>query len=217
MTSNIAESEANHPEYIPQHPELSNAEHRKAVLEAPVVLRVRDLEKSFRGLHAVDKVSFDLHEGEIISIIGPNGSGKSTTINLISGFIAPDSGIIDIDGNPVAGLSAAEVSDRGLARTFQNGRVFAGLSVDENIGLGYHKKLRAQRPFSSLQRFPLLRWLPLLSETGVALVPGPPRAGNVERWMSGLAVRSTVSVNDSNRVAMIWHTPCPMRTVAEPK
>ncbi|MFT9397844.1 MAG: ATP-binding cassette domain-containing protein [Bifidobacterium psychraerophilum] len=173
MTSNIAESEANHPEYIPQHPELSNAEHRKAVLEAPVVLRVRDLEKSFRGLHAVDKVSFDLHEGEIISIIGPNGSGKSTTINLISGFIAPDSGIIDIDGNPVAGLSAAEVSDRGLARTFQNGRVFAGLSVDENIGLGYHKKLRAQRPFSSLQRFPLLRWLPLLSETGVALVPGP--------------------------------------------
>ncbi|WP_034253016.1 ATP-binding cassette domain-containing protein [Bifidobacterium crudilactis] len=94
----------------------SNAEHRRAVLEAPVVLRVRDLEKSFQGLHAVNAVSFDLHEGEIISIIGPNGSGKSTTINLISGFIAPDSGIIDIDNNPVAGLSAAEVADRGAGK-----------------------------------------------------------------------------------------------------
>lgn len=153
--------------------QISNAEHRKAVLEAPVILRVRDLEKSFQGLHAVNKVSFDLHEGEIISIIGPNGSGKSTTINLISGFISPDSGIIDIDNNPVAGLSAAEVADRGLARTFQNGRVFAGLSVDENIGLGYHKKLHSQRPFKGLQRFPIVRWLSLLAETGVALIPGP--------------------------------------------
>ncbi|MCI1643268.1 MAG: ATP-binding cassette domain-containing protein [Bifidobacterium crudilactis] len=151
----------------------SNAEHRRAVLEAPVVLRVRDLEKSFQGLHAVNAVSFDLHEGEIISIIGPNGSGKSTTINLISGFIAPDSGIIDIDNNPVAGLSAAEVADRGLARTFQNGRVFAGLTVDENIGLGYHKKLQSQRPLKGLQRFPIIRWLSLLAETGVALLPGP--------------------------------------------
>ncbi|WP_404978497.1 ATP-binding cassette domain-containing protein [Bifidobacterium aquikefiricola] len=152
--------------------ELNNEEHRRKVLENPLVLRVRDIEKSFQGLKAVDKVSFDLHEGEVISIIGPNGSGKSTTINLISGFIAPDSGLIDIDGDPVAGLSAAEVSNRGLARTFQNGRVFAGLTVDENIGLGFHKKLHAQRPFAGLQRFPLLKWVPLLAETAVALFPG---------------------------------------------
>ncbi|MFT8593689.1 MAG: ATP-binding cassette domain-containing protein [Bifidobacterium sp.] len=158
---------------VPLNSMSSNAEHRRAVLENPIVLRVRDIEKSFQGLRAVDKLSFDLHKGEVISIIGPNGSGKSTTINLISGFIAPDAGLIDIENNPVAGLSAAEVSDRGLARTFQNGRVFAGLTVDENIGLGYHKKLRAQRPFSGLQRFPILKWLPLLAETGVALIPGP--------------------------------------------
>lgn len=149
-----------------------SAKHRKAVLEAPVVLRVRDLDKSFDGLHAVNKVSFDLHRGEVISIIGPNGSGKSTTINLISGFLEPDSGIIDLDDEPVAGYPSAEMSERGLARTFQNGRVFGALTVDENINLGYHKRLRALRPFKNLQRYPIVRWLPLLAETGVALVPG---------------------------------------------
>lgn len=150
-----------------------SAKHRKAVLEAPVVLRVRDLDKSFNGLHAVNKVSFDLHRGEVISIIGPNGSGKSTTINLISGFLEPDSGIIDLDDEPVAGYPSAEMSERGLARTFQNGRVFGALTVDENINLGYHKRLRALRPFKNLQRYPIVRWLPLLAETGVALIPGP--------------------------------------------
>ena len=70
--------------------------HRQAVLDAPVMLRVRELDKSFEGLHAVNKVSFDLHQGEVISIIGPNGSGKSTTINLISCFLQPDSGLIDL-------------------------------------------------------------------------------------------------------------------------
>ena len=152
---------------------MSPEEHRRKVLEAPVVLRVRELDKSFRGLHAVNKVSFDLHKGEVISIIGPNGSGKSTTINLISGFITPDSGIIDIDDDPVAGLPATEVSERGLSRTFQNGRVFGGLTVDENINLGYHKKLQAQRPFKNLQQYPIVRWIPLLAETGVALIHGP--------------------------------------------
>ena len=79
--------------------------HRQAVLDAPVMLRVRELDKSFEGLHAVNKVSFDLHQGEVISIIGPNGSGKSTTINLISGFMQPDSGLIDLADEPVAGLN----------------------------------------------------------------------------------------------------------------
>lgn len=147
--------------------------HRQAVLDAPVMLRVRELDKSFEGLHAVNKVSFDLHQGEVISIIGPNGSGKSTTINLISGFLQPDSGLIDLADEPVAGLSPADMSERGLLRTFQNGRVFGGLTVEENINLGYHRRLVAARPFKSLQRYPIARWLSLLAETGVALVPGP--------------------------------------------
>lgn len=149
------------------------AEHRRAVLEAPAVLQVRNLSKSFNGLRAVDDISFDLHQGEVISIIGPNGSGKSTTINLISGFIKPDSGLIDFDSESVAGLSVPDISERGLARTFQNGRVFGGLTVDENVALGFHKRLNAQRPFKELQRYPVIRWLSLLGETALALGPGP--------------------------------------------
>ncbi len=149
------------------------AEHRRVVLEAPAVLQVRNLSKSFNGLKAVDDISFDLHQGEVISIIGPNGSGKSTTINLISGFIKPDSGLIDLDSESVAGLSVPDISERGLARTFQNGRVFGGLTVDENVALGFHKRLNAQRPFKELQRYPVIRWLSLLGETALALVPGP--------------------------------------------
>lgn len=149
------------------------AEHRRAVLDAPAVLQVRNLNKSFNGLKAVDNISFDLHQGEVISIIGPNGSGKSTTINLISGFIKPDSGLIDIDSETVAGLSVPDISERGLARTFQNGRVLGALTVDENVALGFHKRLNAQRPFKELQRYPIVRWLSLLGETALALVPGP--------------------------------------------
>ncbi len=149
------------------------AEHRRKVLDAPAVLQVRNLSKSFNGLKAVNNISFDLHQGEVVSIIGPNGSGKSTTINLISGFIKPDSGLIDIDSETVAGLSVPDISERGLARTFQNGRVFGGLTVDENVALGFHKRLNAQRPFKELQRYPVVRWLSLLGETALALVPGP--------------------------------------------
>ena len=149
------------------------AEHRRAVLDAPAVLQVRNLSKSFNGLKAVNNISFDLHQGEVVSIIGPNGSGKSTTINLISGFIKPDSGLIDIDSETVAGLSVPDISERGLSRTFQNGRVFGGLTVDENVALGFHKRLNAQRPFKQVQRYPIIRWLSLLGETAVALVPGP--------------------------------------------
>ena len=123
------------------------AQHRQSILDAPAVLQVRNLSKSFNGLKAVNDISFDLHQGEVISIIGPNGSGKSTTINLISGLIKPDSGLIDLDGASIAGLNVPDISERGVARTFQNGRVFGGLTVDENIALGFHKRLEAQRPY----------------------------------------------------------------------
>ena len=149
------------------------AEHRRTVLDGPAVLQVRNLKKSFDGLKAVDDVSFDLHQGEVISVIGPNGSGKSTLINLISGFIKPDSGLIDLGSQSIAGLSVPDIAERGLSRTFQNGRVFGGLSVDENVALGFHKRLNTQRPFKKLQRYPVARWLSILAETAVALLPGP--------------------------------------------
>ncbi len=189
--------------------------HREAVLSEPVVLGVRNLTKSFEGLKAVDGVSFDLHSGEVISIIGPNGSGKSTTINLISGFLAPDSGIVDIDEQSIAGSSAVTVSEHGLARTFQNGRVFGALTVNENIALGYRKKLEEQRPFKQLQRYPLLRWVNLLSEAAVALVHGP--KVRRERAATAWARKSTGSGNGSARVATISPTHCRMRTAVAPR
>lgn len=161
------------------------------MLEEPVVLSVRNLAKSFKGLKAVDAVSFDLHQGEVISIIGPNGSGKSTTINLISGFLTPDSGIIDVRDQSIAGLAAADVAERGVARTFQNGRVFGSLTVDENIALGYHGKLVEQRPFKQLQRYPLLRWVNLLSESALALVHGT----KTRRERESVADRVTIEVD----------------------
>lgn len=189
------------------------AEHRRAVLEAPAVLQVRNLSKSFNGLKAVNDISFDLHQGEVISIIGPNGSGKSTTINLISGFIKPDSGLIDLDSESVAGLSVPDISERGLARTFQNGRVFGALTVDENVALGFHKRLNAQRPFKELQRYPVIRWLSLLGETALSLVPGPKsqrenqdvaeRVGNeIDRFKERLGTRRgdyTYTLSYANR------------------
>lgn len=141
--------------------------------DRPIVLHVEDLAKSFEGLKAVDGIGFDLHRGEVLSIIGPNGSGKSTTINLLSGFLKPDAGTIKLEGRSIAGLSAPETSAHGLARTFQNGRVFGSMTVAQNVALGYHKKLTANRPARGLQRIPVLRWIPLLGETAASLVPWP--------------------------------------------
>lgn len=144
-----------------------------AVADRPIVLHVEGLAKSFEGLKAVDGISFDLHRGEVLSIIGPNGSGKSTTINLLSGFLKPDAGTIELEGRSIAGLPAPETSAHGLARTFQNGRVFGSMTVAQNVALGYHKKLTANRPARGLQRIPVLRWIPLLGETAASLVPWP--------------------------------------------
>lgn len=146
---------------------------RDAVADRPIVLHVEGLAKSFEGLKAVDGISFDLHRGEVLSIIGPNGSGKSTTINLLSGFLKPDAGTIELEGRSIAGLPAPETSAHGLARTFQNGRVFGSMTVAQNVALGYHKKLTANRPARGLQRIPMLRWIPLLGETAASLVPWP--------------------------------------------
>ncbi|MFR0558116.1 ATP-binding cassette domain-containing protein [Pseudoscardovia radai] len=153
--------------------DATSAGARDAVADRPIVLHVEGLAKSFEGLKAVDGISFDLHRGEVLSIIGPNGSGKSTTINLLSGFLKPDAGTIELEGRSIAGLHAPETSAHGLARTFQNGRVFGSMTVAQNVALGYHKKLTANRPARGLQRIPVLRWIPLLGETAASLVPWP--------------------------------------------
>jgi branched-chain amino acid transport system ATP-binding protein len=97
------------------------------------VLEVRNLSKSFGGISAVDDVSFDVREGEILGLIGPNGSGKSTLFNCILGQLAPSGGEVKLDGRPVTGLRPSEINRLGVSRTFQLLQVFPQLSVRENL------------------------------------------------------------------------------------
>jgi branched-chain amino acid transport system ATP-binding protein len=97
------------------------------------VLSVRDVTKSFGGIHAVQGVSFDVYPGEILGLIGPNGSGKSTLFNCILGQYPPTSGEVFINGEPAAGKRACDLNKLGVGRTFQQLSVFPQMSVLENI------------------------------------------------------------------------------------
>jgi branched-chain amino acid transport system ATP-binding protein len=110
------------------------------------LLKARGVTRSFGGVHAVANVDLRLHEGEFLSIIGPNGAGKTTLFNLLSGHDAPDSGSIVLGGTAIAGWSPERVAALGMARTFQHGRVFANLSVRDNVLVGAHHRLRAAKP-----------------------------------------------------------------------
>ncbi|MGW4633398.1 ABC transporter ATP-binding protein [Nocardia sp. NPDC004415] len=136
-------------------------------------LAVRELRKSFGGVKAVDGVELIVAPGEFVSIIGPNGSGKTTTVNLVSGVLRPDAGRVEVDGERLRPGSQEAAAAAGIARTFQNGRVFGSLTVRENVEIGLHTTVTAARPLRFLARFPVLRWFPLLAETVLALVPTP--------------------------------------------
>jgi branched-chain amino acid transport system permease protein len=107
------------------------------------VLQIRGLSCSFGGLTAVDRLDLDVNEGEIVSLVGPNGAGKTTVFNLISGVLKPTSGSIRLLGRELVGLPAHRITRQGVARTFQNIRVFPQLTVRENILLGTHHWTRS--------------------------------------------------------------------------
>jgi branched-chain amino acid transport system ATP-binding protein len=104
-------------------------------VSAPL-LEVRGLSKRFRGLQAVDNVSFAVPQGGIVALIGPNGAGKTTTFNLIAGVFAPDSGSVLLDGADITGLRPDRACRAGIARTFQLVRPFGALTVLENVIVG---------------------------------------------------------------------------------
>jgi branched-chain amino acid transport system ATP-binding protein len=109
-----------------------------------VILQVRELIKDFGGVRAVDRVSFDLKEGESLGIIGPNGSGKTTLVNLITGFVKPDFGEVRFKGNPITGMPAYSIARMGVARTFQMARPFYGLAAYKNLVVPlYSPRVRA--------------------------------------------------------------------------
>jgi len=97
------------------------------------ILEVRDLEKSFGGVKAVDRISFHIEEGEVFSVIGPNGAGKTTMFNLITGLYRPDNGRIIFLNNDITKTPTYMLIHFGIARTFQNMRLFSNLTVLENV------------------------------------------------------------------------------------
>lgn len=115
----------------------------EGVREGETLLTVRGLRKSFGGLVAVEAFSIELHPGEIASTIGPNGAGKSTVFNLVSGLIPADAGTVTLGGNALHGMPPHRRAGEGLARTFQNIRLFPGLTVLENVMAGRHVRTRA--------------------------------------------------------------------------
>jgi len=107
----------------------------KAVATGEVLLRVRGLQKSFKGVRALTGVDVEVRRGEILGLLGPNGSGKSTFINVVTGHYTPTAGQIVFEGRDLTGLAAHEIAAAGIARTYQIPRPFAHLSVLDNVAL----------------------------------------------------------------------------------
>ncbi len=97
------------------------------------LLKVRNMSKSFGGVRAVIAANFDLYKGELLGIIGPNGSGKTTMVNLLTGFVKPDSGVIEYEGRNITGWMPYRIARLGIARTFQMIRPFAELAAFKNL------------------------------------------------------------------------------------
>ncbi|MEH1819663.1 MAG: ABC transporter ATP-binding protein [Nostoc sp.] len=110
------------------------------------ILEVAKLSRSFGGVVAVNNLDLKVGLGEVVSVIGPNGAGKTTLFNLISGLDQPDTGSIQFYNQSIVGLRPEALAYRGLARTFQHGRVFGNISVLDNVLVGAHTRLRAVRP-----------------------------------------------------------------------
>ena len=120
-------------------------------------LKIENLSKSFGGLTAVNRVTFQVREGEILGLIGPNGSGKTTIFNLISGFLTPDTGNIHLGEESLVGLKPHQICKRGIGRTFQIVKPFSNLSVMRNVRVAVFNREReisgASRQSESLLEF----------------------------------------------------------------
>jgi branched-chain amino acid transport system ATP-binding protein len=107
------------------------------------LLAANGVSRRFGGVQALDSVSFSILSGEIYGLIGPNGAGKTTLFNVLTGIYAPDDGEFEFEGRSLAGRKPDQVAKAGIARTFQNIRLFANLSALENVMIGRHCRTRA--------------------------------------------------------------------------
>jgi branched-chain amino acid transport system ATP-binding protein len=107
-------------------------------MSAPVVLKVSGVSKRFGGLQALSDVGITIHQGQVYGLIGPNGAGKTTFFNVITGLYSPDSGSFELGGAPYKPEAVHQVAKAGIARTFQNIRLFAEMTALENVMVGRH-------------------------------------------------------------------------------
>jgi ABC-type branched-subunit amino acid transport system ATPase component/ABC-type branched-subunit amino acid transport system permease subunit len=121
----------------------------QALDDRPRVLEVRDLSVAFGGVRAVNKVSFDLRDREILGLIGPNGAGKTTIFDLVSGFLVPTNGSVHFQGRDVTLLGPAGRGQLGLGRSFQDARIFSSMTVAENIAVALERHLEVRDHLAS--------------------------------------------------------------------
>jgi branched-chain amino acid transport system ATP-binding protein len=120
---------------------------------APAALRVHGLSVRFGGLVAIESMTLDVHEGEVVSLIGPNGAGKTSAFNAITGYLPPAAGDIVYRGTRLNGLKPNRIAELGIVRTFQKTSVFGGRSVLQNVLMGLHLRAK-QRPFAIVLGLP---------------------------------------------------------------
>ena len=117
------------------------------------ILELTDLTKRFGGLVAVDSVSLHIRRGEVFALIGPNGAGKTTLFNSVTGLFQPTSGRVVFDGKEITGSKPHEVARQGIARTFQNIRLFDYMTAMDNVRVGHHVRMKS-RLWDSLFKLP---------------------------------------------------------------
>ena len=120
------------------------------------ILRLSSVTRRFGGLTAVDDVSFEVPRGEVFALIGPNGAGKTTLFNGITGLIPPSEGVVEFDGADITGFKPHRVAWMGIARTFQNIRLFDYMSALDNVRVGQHCRMHAKL-WDALLKTPLER------------------------------------------------------------
>jgi branched-chain amino acid transport system ATP-binding protein len=150
------------------------------------LLETRGLTKRFGGLLAVNNVDFALEEQSISSLIGPNGAGKTTFFNMLAGLYVPTDGQIIFDGNRLVGLKPHTITRLGIARTFQNIRLFATMSALDNVLVGMHSRLKANA-FDAVLRTPrAVREEREARERGLSLLKFVGLQGKEEEWARNL-------------------------------
>ncbi|MDR1767318.1 MAG: ABC transporter ATP-binding protein [Propionibacteriaceae bacterium] len=155
--------------------------HPEAVPRPETLLEVKNLRLAFGGVVAVDGLNMNVHRGEIVSVIGPNGAGKTSAFNCITGFYRPDSGEIAFMGKSIIRTRPSKITRMGMARTFQNLRLFSDMSILDNVRTGAHAHLR-QHWFDAFLHTPAYRkteraceedaryWLDFVGFTGDTLL-----------------------------------------------